>query len=132
MNRLQKIFSLTSWSLWLLRDLVALFLYATWFRVLFSVWFSIQRIIKKCPGNYSAFGSVFSVLLKMSRVLFSILFKIQRIIKKCPGYYSASGSVFSVLFKNAQVIIQRLVPLMKKMGLWQGLLQSYDQVVAMM
>ena len=30
MNRLQKIFSLTSWSLWLLRDLVALFLYATW------------------------------------------------------------------------------------------------------
>ena len=29
MNKLQKIFSLTSWSLWLLRDLVALFLYAT-------------------------------------------------------------------------------------------------------
>ena len=91
MNRLQKIFSLTSWSLWLLRDLVALFLYATWFRVLFSVWFSIQRIIKQCPGYYSAFGSVFSVLLK------------------CPGYYSASCSGFSVLLKSVQGIIQRLV-----------------------
>ena len=31
MNRLQKLFSLTSWSLWLLRDLVAVFLYATCF-----------------------------------------------------------------------------------------------------
>ena len=94
-----------------------------------SVWFRIQRIIKKCPGYYSASGSLFrvlfkmrlaasgsgfSVLLKMSRVLFSVWFssqgiiqnttcsvwfRIQRIIKKCPGYYSASGSVFRVLFK---------------------------------
>ena len=98
-------------------------------RVLFSVWFRVQRIIKKCPWYYSASGSVFrvlfkirpaasgsgfSVLLKMSRVLFSVWFgiqgiiqnttcsvwfRIQRIIKKCPGYYSASGSVFRVLFK---------------------------------
>ena len=114
-------------------------------RVLFSVWFSNQGIIfkirpaafgsvfrvliKKCPGYYSAsgsvfwvlfkirpaaFGSGFSVFFKMSRVLVSIWFsfqdiirnttssvwfRIQRIIKKCPGYYSASGSVFRVLFK---------------------------------
>ena len=34
------------------------------FRVLYSVWFSIQRIIKKCPGYYSASVSGFSVLLK--------------------------------------------------------------------
>ena len=94
-----------------------------------SVWFRIQRIIKKCPGYFSASGSVFrvlfkirpaasgsgfSVLLKNSRVLFSVWFsiqgiiqnitcsvwfRIQHIIKKCPGYYSASGSVFRVLFK---------------------------------
>ena len=73
------------------------------FRVLFSVWFSIQRIIKKCPGYYSE-----------SR------FTIQRIIKKCPGYYSASGSGFSVLLKNVQGIIQRLVQ-------YSGHYSKYDQ-----
>ena len=71
--------------------------------VLFSVWFRIQGIIKKCPGYYSASASVF-------RVLFMLLFKIRpvyysvpgsgfRVIKKCPGYYSASGSIVSVLFR---------------------------------
>ena len=61
-------------------------------RVLFKLWFRIQRIIKKCPGYYSAYGSVFSVLLK-----------------KCPGYFSASCSEFSVLLKNVQGIIQSMV-----------------------
>ena len=55
-----------------------------------SVWFRIQRIIKKCPGYYSASGSVFRVLFKIRP--------------------AASGSGFSVLFKNVQGIIQRLVP----------------------
>ena len=103
-------------------------------RVLFSVWFRVLFKIRS-----AAFGSGFSVLLKMSRILFSVWFgiqgiiqntscsvwfRIQRVIKKCPGYYSASGSVFRVLFKmrpaasgsgfsvllkNAQGIIQRLV-----------------------
>ena len=30
-------------------------------RVLFSVWFRIQRIIKNCPGYYSVTGSGFSI-----------------------------------------------------------------------
>ena len=30
-------------------------------RVLFSVWFRIQRIIQKCPGYYSATGSGFGI-----------------------------------------------------------------------
>ena len=62
-------------------------------RVLFSVWFRIQRIIKNV------------------QVLFSVRFSIQRIIKKCPGYYSASGSGFSVLLHvtDIQGIIQRMV-----------------------
>ena len=94
-----------------------------------SVWFRIQRIIKKCPGYYSASASVFRVLfkiraaasgsefsglLKMSRVLFnfwfsyqgiiqnttcSIWFRIQRIIQNCPGYYSASVSLFRIFLK---------------------------------
>ena len=61
-----------------------------------SVLFRIQRIIKKCPGYYSASGSLirvlfkirhaasglgFSVLLKMSRVLFSVWFSFQGIIQ---------------------------------------------------
>ena len=107
-----------------------------------SVWFRIQRILKKCPGYYSAYDSVFSVLLKnvqgiiqhlvqdtayyskMSRVLFSVWFSIQgiikkydqklwfrsqRIIKKCPGYYSAAGSGFRVFLKNVEGIIQSLI-----------------------
>ena len=94
--------------------------YSEMSRVFFSVWFSIQgiiqnttcsmwfripRIIKKCPGYYSASGSVFSVL-------FGVLFKIRLayysasgprfrvFLKKCPGYYSASSSVFSVLYRD--------------------------------
>ena len=58
-------------------------------RVLFSVWFRIQGIIKKCPGYYSASGSVFRVL-----------FKIQP---------AAPGSGFSVLFENVPGIILGLV-----------------------
>ena len=54
-----------------------------------SVWFRIQRIIKKCPGYYSASGSRFRVLFKLRP--------------------AASGSGFSVLLKNVQDIIQRLV-----------------------
>ena len=54
-----------------------------------SVWFRIQRIIKKCPGYYSASGSRFRVLFKLLP--------------------AASGSGFSVLLKNVQGIIQRLV-----------------------
>ena len=54
-----------------------------------SVWFRIQRSIQKCPGYYSASGSVFRVLFK---------------IRPAP-----SGSEFSVLLKNVQGIIQRLV-----------------------
>ena len=82
-------------------------------RVLFSVWFRIQRIIEVFIQNTTSvlFGVWFriqGIIKKNSRVLFSVWFRIQR-IKKCPGYYSASGSVFSVLLKNAQVIIQRLI-----------------------
>ena len=55
----------------------------------YSVWFRIQSIIQKCPGYYSASGSVFRVLFKMRT--------------------AASGSGFSVLLKNVQGIIQRLV-----------------------
>ena len=58
-------------------------------RVLYRVWFRIQRIIKKSPGYYSASGSVFRVLFKMRP--------------------AASGSGFSVLFKNVHGIIQRTV-----------------------
>ena len=54
-----------------------------------SIWFWIQRIIKKCPGFYSASGSRFRVLFKIRP--------------------AASGSGFSVLLKNVQGIIQRLV-----------------------
>ena len=54
-----------------------------------SVWFRIQRIIKKCPGYYSASGARFRVLFKIRP--------------------AASGLGFSVLFKNVQGVIQRLV-----------------------
>ena len=64
-----------------------------------SVWFRIQDIIKKCPGYYSASGSVF-------RVLFNIR-------------PAASGSEFSVLLKNVQGIIQRLVQ-------YSGYYSKYD------
>ena len=113
-----------------------------------SVWFRIQRIIKKYSGYYSASGSGFKTVQgiiqrlvqysgyyskcdqqrlvqdsvyysKTSRVLFSVWFCIQRINKKCPGYYSESGSRFSVLFKNVQGIIQRLVQ-------YSGYYSNYD------
>ena len=54
-----------------------------------SVWFRSQRIIKKCPGYYSASSSVFRVLFKIRP--------------------AASGSGFSVLLKNVLCITQRLV-----------------------
>ena len=84
------------------------------FGVLFSVWFSIlgiirntscsvlfriQRIIQKCPGYYSASGSVFRVFFKIRP--------------------AASGSGFSVLFKTVQGIIQRLVQ-------YSGYYSKYD------
>ena len=87
-----------------------------------SVWFRIQRIIKKCPGYYSASGSVFRVLFKLRHAASDSGFSV--LLKKCPVYYSASGLVFRVLFqirpaatglgfsvllKNVQGIIQRLV-----------------------
>ena len=105
-------------------------------RVLFSVWFSIQgiiqnttcsvrlrkqRIIKKCPGYYSASGSVSgyyskydlqrlvqesAYYSKMSRVLFSVWFSFRVLFKIWPA---ASGPGFSVLLKNVQGIIQSLV-----------------------
>ena len=97
-----------------------------------SIWFRIQRIIQKCPGYYSVSGSGFRVLFSVwfsiqgiiQNTTCSVLFRIQRIIQKSPGYYSASGSVFrvffkmrpaasgsgfSILIKNGQGIIQRLV-----------------------
>ena len=48
-------------------------------RVLSSVWFWIQRIIKNCPGYYSASGSVFSILFKNAQVI------IQRLVQD-PSY----------------------------------------------
>ena len=83
-------------------------------RVLFSVWFSIQgifqyttcslrfkiqRIIKKCPGYYSASGSVFKVFFNIRP--------------------AASGSRFSVLLKNVQGIILLLVQ-------YSGYYSKYD------
>ena len=53
-------------------------------------------MIKKCPGYYSASGSVFRVLFKIRPAAFKIR-------------PAASGSGFSVLLKNVQGIIQRLV-----------------------
>ena len=64
-----------------------------------SVWFRIQRIIKKCPGYYSTSGSVFRVLFKIRPV--------------------ASGSGFSVLIKNVKGFIQRLVQ-------YSGYYSNYD------
>ena len=64
-----------------------------------SFWFRIQRIITKCPGYYSASGSVFRVLFKIRP--------------------AASGSGFSVLLKNGQGIIQRLVQ-------YSGYYSKYD------
>ena len=64
-----------------------------------SVWFWIQRIIKKCPGYYSASGSIFRVFFKIR--------------------HAASGSGFSVLLKNVQGIIQRLVQ-------YSGYYSKYD------
>ena len=103
-------------------------------RVLFSIWFRIQRIIKKCSGYYSAYGSVFSVLLKnvqgiiqrlvqdsayyqkLSRVLFTVWLSIRRIIKNAygiiqlliqdSGYYSKVSRVLFSIWFNIQVIIQ--------------------------
>ena len=91
-----------------------------------SVWFKSQRIIKECPGYYSASGSVFRVLFKIRpatsgsgfSVLFRVLFKIR------PAYYSASGSGFSVLLKNVQGIIQRLF---QYSAYYSGYYSKYDQ-----
>ena len=64
-----------------------------------SVWFRIQRTIKKCPGYYSASGSVFRLLFKIRP--------------------AAAGAVFSILLKNVQGIIQRLVQ-------YSGFYSKYD------
>ena len=118
-------------------------------RVLFSVWFIIQRIIQNTTCNVWFIiqgiiqNTTCSVWFRIQRIIqsttcsvcfiiqgiiqnttCSVWFRIQGIIKKCPGYYSAYGSVlrslfkirpaasgsgFSVLLKNIQGIIQHLV-----------------------
>ena len=93
-------------------------LFSVWFRsqgiiqnTTYSVWFIIQGIIQKWPVNYSAYGSVFRLLLKIRPAAsgsgpaasgsgFRVLFKIRT---------AASGSLFKVLSKNGQDIIQRMV-----------------------
>ena len=69
-----------------------------------SVLFIIQGIIQKWPGYYSAYSSVFRVLLKIRPAAsgsgFRVLFKIRT---------AASGSLFRVLLKRGQGIIQRTV-----------------------
>ena len=85
-----------------------------------SIWFRIQRIIKKCLVYYSASGSQFMVFFKIPAASDSGF----RVLFKYPGYYSASssrfrvlfkirpaasGSGFSVLLKNVKGIIQHLV-----------------------
>ena len=122
--RIQRIIQNTTSSVWFRIQRIIQSIIQNTTSVLFGIWFRIQDSIKKCPGYFSASGSVFrvlfkirpaasgsgfSVLLKMSRLLFSVWFRIQRIIKNCPGYYSESGSRFSVLLKNVQSIILRLV-----------------------
>ena len=61
-------------------------------RVLFKVWFSIQRIIKNGPGYYSVSVSGFCVLLKNVQSIF------QRMIQYSANYY-----------KNVPDIIRSLV-----------------------
>ena len=78
-------------------------------RVLFRVWFSIQRIIKNARSIIQCMVQDSAYYYKISRVFFSVWFSIQRIIKKCPEYYSAYGLGVNVLFKNVQCIIQRKV-----------------------
>ena len=85
-------------------------------RVLFSIWFIIQGIIRNMTC------SVWFIIIQNTTC--SVWFRIQGIIKKCTGYNSAYGSIFSVLFKirpaasvsgfsvllkNIQGIIQHLV-----------------------
>ena len=85
-------------------------LFSVWFRIQgiiqntsCSVWFIIQGITQKWSGYYSAYGSVFRVLLIIRHAAsgsgFSVLFKIRT---------AASGSSFRVLFKRGQGIIQRM------------------------
>ena len=107
--------------------------------ILLGVLFRIQGIIQKCPGNYSASGSVFivlfiirpaasgsgfSVLLKMPGVLFIVWFRIQRIIKKCPGYYSASGSGFIGFFFFQGIITNTTSVLFDVWFSIQGIIQK--------
>ena len=101
-------------------------------RVLFRVWFRIQRIIKKCRGYYSAYGSVFSVLCKNVHNIIQRLvqysgyyskYDLQRLVQDS-GYYSkirpaASDSGLRVLLKNVQGISQRLVQ-------YSGYYSKYD------
>ena len=88
--------------------------YSKMLKVLFSVRFSIQRIIKKCPGYYSASGSGFSLLLKNVQGILHRLVQdsryyskyVQSIIQR-PVQYSA---YYSGYYSNYyQPIIQRLV-----------------------
>ena len=56
-------------------------------RILFSVWFSIQPIIR-------------GIIQNTTSVLFGVWSRIQGIIIKCAGYSSASSSLFGVLFRE--------------------------------
>ena len=61
--------------------------YSEMARVLFSVWFSIQPIIR-------------GIIQNTTSVLFGVWSRIQDIIIKCAGYSSASSSIFGVLFRE--------------------------------
>ena len=91
-------------------------------RVLFRVWFTIQRIIHKCPGYYSASGSGFRVLLKNVQGIIQRLFQYsgyyskydmqhskydqQRLVQDSVYYSKMSRVVFIVWF-NLQRIIKK-------------------------
>ena len=84
-------------------------------RVLFSVWFRIQGMIKKCPANYSASGSEFSVPLKISSVLFSVWFRIQRTIQETITALFSVWFSIQCMIRNGQLLfsiwfrIQRMI-----------------------
>ena len=69
------------------------------FRVLFSVWFSIQSIIKK-KTTCSVWFRIQRIIHRIQRIIQNTTCSVWfRIIKKCPGYYSPYVSVFRVSFK---------------------------------
>ena len=67
-----------------------------------SVWFRIQRIIKKYPGYYSAYGSKFQGIIQNTTC--SAWSIIQGIIQN-----TTCCVWFIIIIKNVQGIIQRLI-----------------------